>query len=74
MFLYVFLLYYNTYKNILGVKAMDKDKKIFRTSFQFNYELYERFKKHCKDERISQVGLIERLIKQFLEDKKNENR
>ena len=53
---------------------MDKDKKIFRTSFQFNYELYARFKKYCKDERISQVGLIERLIKQFLEDKKNEDK
>ena len=53
---------------------MDKDKKIFRTSFQFNYELFTRFKKYCKDERISQVGLIERLIKKFLEDEKNENK
>ena len=45
--------------------------EVFRTSFRFNNEIYSEFKEYCKRERISQVGLIEKLIKRFLHEQKN---
>ena len=51
-----------------------KAKKRLRTSFNFDYDVYNEFREYCKEERVSQVGIIEKLIKKFLEDKKDENR
>ena len=50
------------------MKQDKKFKEVQRASFRFDKKTYEDFRTYCKQEGYSQVKLLEKLMRKFLEE------
>lgn len=57
-----------TAKNIIDELRKDNNEKVM---FYLDKELHEQFKEFCADKKIRMSGVVERLIKNFMNEVKN---